>query len=312
MEKEYEFIGKPVIIRGYEAKFYTGSDYPVVLLRARLKGEVDFNRLLIVNNLSDLRATYPEEKYGDVARDLAEEYKKAIVGWFKEKNKGEKFIDGIGFQSLYFGGLYKGKRFLGVALKEDYVVFRFDLWGDEEGFLEDTGIMRTSWWSVWYSGKEFNEEKADFMRALHTISLFREAREVYGYTEKEKPLPPVPQEVIDCIVKVIPEWRGLKNDEIVEKFTNDEWISKVRISDDIYALAYAVRKYVAGLIITGKTAVEGDFLEVWKAYEDEMVKELGREDLRIAFNLEEIKRFMTNSRAGNVEKKGVKEMSIGL
>ncbi len=301
--EEVEISGS-FIVAYDDAVFFTNSDYPAVILK--VKGD---NRFLIVDRISDLKKVYPQEKYGDSALELANRYAKAIARWFiDETNISRRFIDSIGFQSLYFGGLYKEKKFLRVEPAIDkYSAFVFYNDGEEEYFLENIYVGA----DMKYEGKKFGKEQVDFMMALHTIQLFEEPRHVYGYTEYERDLPPVPQEVIDGIVKVIPEWKGLKNEEILEKFRNDKWIPKVKSSDDIYALAYAVRKYVAGLIITGKTAVKGDFLEVWKAYEDEMVKELGREDLRVAFNLREIVNFMTQS-GGKKERSEVKEISIGL
>ena len=303
----YEIRGEAVIVKGKEAKFFTGSDYPVVLLKD------DDGRLLIIDNISDLKRIYYKEKYGIEGRRLVENYTKTIAGWFMEKNKDNYYKDTIGFQSLYFGGQLKGIEFEGVEKSNEnrYVRFMPDKWDDGEGFYYD--IERD--FITYYGDKSYNLElrskNADFMRALNIVHLFCKPRMVYGYTKEERNLPPVPQEVIDGIVKVIPEWKGLKNKKIVSKMQSLKWVGKVKSSDDIYALAYAVRKYVAGLIITGKTAVEGDFLEVWKAYEDERVKELGREDLRIVFDLKEIQRFMMQS-SEKKEKKAVKEISIGL
>ena len=290
--KKVAYILDAQVIYGEGAKFFHGSDFPVFVAEGMFEGERDRNYLVLDNPASVKEFT----KEGAWVEKVYDAYVKSIAQWFREKEQREGFVDDIGFRSVYFGGLFR-----------DMEVVRAEHVFKSEGYrstIDFGGVI----FAVGSDGVEcvvprgsmLTREHVDFMKALNTIRLF-------GYEGVLiKNVPPLPSKVVEKIKDALSLPDNMPDEKVISTVKGGAWVEWIDSSDDVYALATALRERVAEVVVQNYKIDNDGFREVWERYEDMMVKELNNEGLRFLPKVVEKK-----AEAGASKKKDM-EIGIGM
>ncbi len=296
------------IAEGKLAKFFTGDEYPVLVVHE------GGDRYVVLDTPAKVRdyekninheaweyADRDEEVPDYLARDWYREYVDAVADWFRMKTGiGFELIDSIGFQSLYFNDMFKGQKF-----KEKPMVRV-----DEKGHIRlltikiDDGLLFKAHFGgemprveqeIW-GARERKKEHRDFMMALNTIRAFIDE----GRFPPDINAPPLSKDTVRKLSKAMGLGNKVDEKKLRRYLENGEWLKHIETTDEIYAVANILKKRVAEVILNSYAVKEDGFLDVWRSFEVMITRETGAKKI-----LEDIERSMER-RAEH------KEISIGV